>query len=540
MRLAFIFVFLACLFTGSASADEILDQAKQFLAQGKAAEAYTLLAPLEAARTGDGEFNYILGAAAAGSGKPAQAFTAFQRVLAIDPKYPGAQEGLEHALNLSRGKLEEGKRLMGQGKASEAFALLDPLEPQFSGDVEFDYTFATAALDAGKFDRATIALERVLAINPNFAGARLDLARAYFAMGSDDLAKTEFDAVMQENPPANVRPIIVKYLEAIEVRKKKEKPAAVGYVEVSGGTDSNITAVTNNFTGAVLQAYNIPSVQPTGNSVPRSGAFSQAAAGGDFSVPMQSGISWYAGGDAKDRHYYQNNAQFNIQQYDWRAGVAYTPGEDDLLKGGVQGQNYYQEGAAPRSTVTGTAVTNDRKTFGYTTEWRHALGPGERFGLFAQFNQQRFPTNQPQDINQYLYGGQFIKAWEAKGNPLLMLACYQSRDRALGPLNIAGTTDASKTLTGARVYGQVSPLEALDVFVSVGNTDRRDNSQFARSTVVAYGHDQTFDATLGTNIRIASGWSLRAQGTYFENRSNIALYEYKRREVSLALRYDFK
>jgi hypothetical protein len=45
----------------------------------------------------------------------------------------------------------------------------------------FDYLLGIAALDSGKPDRATIAFERVLAVNPNFAGARLDLAIYVFA-----------------------------------------------------------------------------------------------------------------------------------------------------------------------------------------------------------------------------------------------------------------------------------------------------------------------------------------------------------------------
>lgn len=443
--------------------------------------------------------------------------------------------GAAHAQDV----LDQAKQLMKERKPAAAFALLAPLEPRRAGEVDFDYTLGTAALDAGHPDRATIAFERVLATDPNFAGARLDLARAYFAMGSDDLAKAELQTVLQQNPPQNVRPLIAKYLEAIEARRKKQQPALVGYLEAGGGTDSNITAVTSNFTGAVLQAYNIPQVQPTGNSIKREGAFSQAGAGADYSVPLKSGFGLYVGGDLRDRHYYNNNANFNYQQYDTRGGASYTL-EQDVFRAGVQSQNYYQEAATPINAATGTRITNDRRTSGYTAEWRHVLKPGRQFGLFMQSNQQRFLTNAPQNINQNLYGGQFINAWEMKWNPLLMLAAYQSRDRALGPQNIAGTTDVSKTLTGLRLYGQVTPWERLDVFASVGNTKRDDNSAFSRSTVIDYGHDRTFDLTLGLNWRVMPSWTVRAQAAYFENRSNIGLYEYTRSELSVFMRRDFK
>lgn len=434
--------------------------------------------------------------------------------------------------------LDQAKQLMRQGKAGEAFALLEPLESQRAGDIDFDYALGIAALDSAKPDRATIAFERVLAINPNFAGARLDLGRAYFAMGSDDLAKAEFETVRQLNPPENVRPIIAKYLDAIEARKKKEQPAFVGYVEAGAGADNNVTAVSSDFTGGVLQAYNIASVQPTGNSIKRSATFSNAGAGGDYTRPIGSGISVYLGGDARERHYYRT-AAFSTQQFDARGGLAFAM-ERDALRVGLQGQKYYQEAETPISSITDTGITNDRSTSGYTAEWRHVLAPGRQFGLFAQFNRQRFVTNAPQNINQDLFGAQFLNVWEAKGSPLLFLSAYQSRDRALLPLNAAGTTDTSKSLTGLRAYTQYSPMGTLDLFLSVGDTARQDNSQFARSLTLAYGKDHTFDLTLGTNWRFVPNWSLRAQVAYYENHSNLSLYEYKRTEMSITLRRDFK
>lgn len=437
-------------------------------------------------------------------------------------------------------QISRGRQLMDEGKPAQAFALLEPLESAHAGEVKFDYLFGIAALDSGHPDRATIAFERVLAVDPNFAGARLDLARAYFAMGSDDLAKSELDTVMQSNPPENVRAIVARYNAAIEARKSKLQPTLVGYVEAGGGTDSNISAVTSNFTGGVLQAYNIPNVQPTGNSIKRSGSFSTLAAGADYTRAFEShpGWSWYLGGDARERRYFDDSAAFTFQQYDSRTGIALAL-DRDLFRIGLQDQHYYQEGAAPPGP-SGDPITNDRRTFGTAFEWRHALAPGRQFGAFGQLNQQRFANNDIQDINQNLYGVQFMNAFEAKMNPLVLLMAFQSRDRALRPLNAAGTTDVSKTLTGYRAYGQITPFEKWDAFLSVGHTEREDNSMFSRSNMIPYGKDRTFDVALGVNWRFAPAWIARAQASVTDNRANIALYEYSRTEMALSLRREFR
>jgi hypothetical protein len=438
--------------------------------------------------------------------------------------------------------LDRARLLMSTGKPAEAFALLEPGEASRAGEAEFDYALGIAALDAGKPDRATIAFERVLAINPNFAGARLDLARAYFAMGSDDLARGEFDAVLKDSPPSNVRAIIARYLGAIEARRKREQPALTGYMEAGGGSDSNVTAVTSGFSAGAQQAYGIPNIQPTGNSVLRSGGFTQLAGGLDYTRPIESqllpGFGIYAGGDLRERRYQSDNGDFNWRQVDARIGMMLNR-EADLFRVGVQDQKYEQRGATPPA-AGGDPITNDRRVFGFTAEWRHALASGRQIGVFVQSNRQRFATNPAQNLNQFLFGGQFVNVWEVRGRPLLMLSVFQSNDHALQPSNLAGTTNLSKALTGARAYAQYSLLESLDIFASVGQSERRDKTPLARSTTVEYVNDRTRDYSLGANWRATADWLLRAQLARFENRSNVQLYDYNRTEASVYLRHDFK
>lgn len=144
--------------------------------------------------------------------------------------------------------LKRADELVKSGRAAEAYDLLAPFEDRLSGNVEYDYLLGIAALDSNKSDRATLAFERLLAVNPNFAGARLDMARAYFQLGDISRAKAEFDAVLSQDPPAQAREIIARYTAAIEAAEKAKLRTIRFYAEYTLGRDNNEqlhVAVTN-------------------------------------------------------------------------------------------------------------------------------------------------------------------------------------------------------------------------------------------------------------------------------------------------------
>ena len=144
--------------------------------------------------------------------------------------------------------LDEARALMGQNKAAAAFALLDPLEEDRSGDPEFDYLLGIAALDSGEFTRAIFALERVLAVEPGNDIARAEIARAYFLVGERGTARLEFQTVRQSaGAPARALQVIDKYLELLERARPPTELGTTyaGYVDVTLGYDSNINSATD-------------------------------------------------------------------------------------------------------------------------------------------------------------------------------------------------------------------------------------------------------------------------------------------------------
>ncbi|MGR8918313.1 MAG: tetratricopeptide repeat protein [Gammaproteobacteria bacterium] len=84
-RAALVSAFCLLVLPLGASADQALDRARSALEQNNAAGAYAILQPLEEARAGDPEFDYLLGISALDAGYPTEAVFALERVLALEP-----------------------------------------------------------------------------------------------------------------------------------------------------------------------------------------------------------------------------------------------------------------------------------------------------------------------------------------------------------------------------------------------------------------------------------------------------------------------
>ena len=102
-----------------------------------------------------------------------------------------------------------------------------------------------AALESAHPDKATLALERALAVNPDYVAARLDLARSYFALGDMDRARVEFGVVLAQNPPTPAKLTIDRYLAEIDRRTQTKRTTLTGYLEGVLGRDTNVNNATS-------------------------------------------------------------------------------------------------------------------------------------------------------------------------------------------------------------------------------------------------------------------------------------------------------
>ena len=441
--------------------------------------------------------------------------------------YLGLTSGLSVA---AEPVLEQARALLQSGKASEAYSQLAPLEFEHSGELEYDYLLGLAALDSGKPDKATLAFERVLAINPNHAGARLDMARAYYALGSHAQAKAEFETLLKQNPPPAARDTIHKYLAAIEA-SGRSKTELTGYFATGFGHDSNITSVTTDFAPAALATYGVAYL-PTGNALTYSSPFFSLEGGVEIKIPVREGLTAFAGLDAKRRNYTSRHS-YDTETLDGRVGVSLARG-NQAYRFSIVGQSYAQDGEAP----TTPKQTSERDMLGLSAEWRNNLNASNQIGVFLQVNEQRYPTTDTSNVEEVLIGANWLHAYAGPYKPLIFVNLFYGEDKAIKRL--ANGSDVSKSFTGLRLGGQYSSNEKTDIYLSLGYQWRNDSTAYARSTLIDFGEDKLADLTLGMNWRLDRNWSVQPQISYMFNESNLPTAEFDRTQVSVMVRRDFR
>src|SRR3954451_16220125 len=74
--------------------------------------------------------------------------------------------------------VRDAQALTANGQFAQAYALLEPQEINRAGDPDFDLAFGIAANESGHHTRSVLALERLLAVQPDNARGREALGRS--------------------------------------------------------------------------------------------------------------------------------------------------------------------------------------------------------------------------------------------------------------------------------------------------------------------------------------------------------------------------
>jgi tetratricopeptide (TPR) repeat protein len=414
--------------------------------------------------------------------------------------------------------LRDAEALIKSGKAAEAYTLLEPLEFDHAGEVKFDHLIGIAALESSQPSKATFAFERVLAVEPDFIGARLDMARAYYQLGDMPRAKTEFSAVLKQNPSATTRDIVQKYLDKIDAPQGGSATRFSAYVEGSFGRDSNVNNATN-------QAQVFVDLYPTINftldpiNLQTASSYYGMAAGGNVNHSLNADWRLFAGAGLSKRGNIKH-AAFDALGLEEQAGVGYDAEANHLWLGVSAGQ--YNLGGM-----------HNRNVVGANSEWRYQLNTADQLNVFGQYTKYRFidVLMQPNDFNQGTMGVGLQHAL-AGGKSSLFGSVYHGAEKDVG-----GRTNGGKTFNGFRVGGQAALSEQTNLFAKLGVQSGefgKAHPQFLRKRT-----DRQIDLTLAAEQQWSRLWTVRPQLNFSRNNSNIEIYSLKRTDISVTIRRNF-
>jgi hypothetical protein len=403
---------------------------------------------------------------------------------------------------------------LAEGQAAQAWALLSPLEAVRQGDAEFDYLLAMAALGSGRAAAAVAPLRRVLAVEPRFDGARLELARALAGSGDRQGARQEYEAIVARSPSATSRAAAQRALAVLGgVPARAPTARHVTALVLGAGYDSNANASTSDsvfgFTldpRAVQQASSFAEIGAAWRSqfapAPRLGVVTQLRAGHRLNPEARF----------VDQTVVDASLGLNARLGIWTAGLTAS-----AATGWLDGESFYRSAHLEASAARPLGA-----------RWE-LVGVGRAAEL--DFAPDRF---RPLDVARYVWGAALQRRATAAGVPVFGLALLGGRDDVR-----QASSPFSNDRYGARLYG----AHAFDARRAVFGEMSWLASDFfgARGFLGVDRLDRQMVAAVGVEARDwpARNWRLVPQLRYTDNRSNVTLFRFQRFEASVFVRREF-
>lgn len=379
-------------------------------------------------------------------------------------------------------------------------------------DADLAYRLGLAAIDAGQVPQAIIAFQRALALRPDHAQARAEIARAYAMAGDIDTARAQFDTVLADpSLPDPVRQRFTAIVADLDRRIGGKGGNVSGFVDVSAGHDSNVNSATS------LTQVTIPIFAVFGP-----GTLSGAARATDDSfAEVRGGVSAVEGVARDDRVFvsalggYRGNGhsrQFNQGDATVTMGFAHTLGNRDTLSLAGQVQQFW---LGDRSY---------RQTYALVGQYTRPLPGGRALALTAQYARLHY-NNQP------LYSVHHLALGASYATRQLVLAGDIGREIAEGGSS-EGNWFANLSLALEHPLNQQLALTAA---LSAGARHNvRPDALF-----LVPRQDWRIDASAGVRVRLTPALSLRPRLTFTRNASNIPLYDFERWTAAAGLHAEF-
>ena len=428
-----------------------------------------------------------------------------------------AENTLQLEKTLSSQTLMDAETLIRKGDFSAAYQLLEPLEADRAGDVEYDYLFGVAAVESNNLTRGAFALERVLAINPNHRDARAEMAKAHYLLGEKDAAKAEFNNVLAQNPNAQTRKSIEKLLTAIQ--KIEGTTTTFGaYLELGLGWDSNVSSAPD------LQSIGVPlfgglPYDLGSNGKAKADHFMNLAGGISFRQPVNENFAVFGGVSGTNR-INGNQTAFDNSALDLNAGLQYK-------------QNKHNFTAVLQDNHFDLDSEGFRHAYGATGQYLYNINANNQAGAYLQYSRLNYTGNSARNADRKIVGINAAHVFKGDFTPVIYGSIYGGREVARDDTR----QDLSQDVAGMRAGGQLNFSSKWQMQASLG-VELRDNDE-NDTAFLKKRKDRQYDASFGVNFMPAQDWSIKPQLSYSKNDSNIDLNSYDRTVISVSVRKDF-
>ena len=316
------------------------------------------------------------------------------------------------------GSVANARALIDVGRFIDALEVLGPLLEADAVEANALFLYGLAAMGASQrpdvpddarealLDEAIAAFRAMLVNAPGLVRVRLELARAFFLKGENDLARRHFELVLAGEPPAKVAANVRRFLN--ETRARKRWSFSVSFALAP---DSNIGGTSDERT---IYIFNLP-FQRDAQELTTSGVGVSVWGGAEYQVPVSDGLRLRAGAQAARREY--KRSQF-----------------DQLFLAGHMGPRWLVDRntelsilASARQRWLGTVP--DHRDLGARFEAGHRVSPQVTLFAQASWHGRRYRTQARSRLDGPVWDASLRGAWVVTPTVRAELSGGYTRDR---------------------------------------------------------------------------------------------------------------
>ena len=296
------------------------------------------------------------------------------------------------------------RALVDAGRFAEALAILAPLVQGGAVEANVLFLYGLAAVGASQhpevaedvrealLDEAIGAFHTMLVEAPGLVRVRLELARAFFLKGVDDLARRHFEAVLASDVPEPVVANVRGFLAAMEARDRWSFNVGAALAP-----DSNIGAASEERT-IYIHVFGQPlPFERDAEELTTSGIGVSVWGGAEYQVPLAERWRLRAGGEASRREYSGSDYdQFYLATHLGPRWLADRDTQASLL-------------ASARQRWIGTQP--DNRAFGARLEVGHRINPRVTLSGRASWHERRYRKDSHRDLDGPIMDASLRGSW---------------------------------------------------------------------------------------------------------------------------------